>query len=229
VAAPPIGPPRRPLRLETIPTVLPAVTVRGQMAELCWSLALAAALGALLATLWAVLNNMKELPEVANAYFLTIATCWTVLVPAKWWSGRRGDAAVRRGTMMALGLGVGLLALWLEGRGAGPTSVWTGEAPGHEEGLWLASARYLSFFGLGLFALRWWKMAERQRTQRFSLAPVLAAGFWAILLWALVWHSSQGWPSAIALIAASVIVQLVSPWEQPPPRAAGRPARLRYV
>src|SRR5205085_4491933 len=38
------------------------------------------------------------------------------------------------------------------------------------------AACYLSYFGLAFFALRWWKMADRRRSHRFSLFAVLAAG-----------------------------------------------------
>jgi len=38
----------------------------------------------------------------------------------------------------------------------------------------------------------------------------------------------QHWPGALVLVLASAIVQLVSPWEQPPPPAAKR-MRLRYA
>ena len=44
------------------------------------------------------------------------------------------------------------------------------------------AACYLSYFGLAFFALRWWRMADRRRPQRFSLFAVLAAGFWGSLL-----------------------------------------------
>jgi hypothetical protein len=36
------------------------------------------------------------------------------------------------------------------------------------------------------------------------------------------------WKGAVVLVMASAIVQLVSPWDQPPP-ATGRKMRLRYA
>ena len=47
-----------------------------------------------------------------------------------------------------------------------------------------------------------------------------------LLILLLVWP--QPIHGAAALIVASVIVQLVSPWEEPPPPAAKR-MRLRYA
>ena len=50
----------------------------------------------------------------------------------------------------------------------------------------LNEASYISYFALAFFALRWWRMADRRRPQRFSFAPVLAAGFWGLVLLLLV-------------------------------------------
>jgi hypothetical protein len=89
------------------------------------------------------------------------------------------------------------------------------------------AACYLAYFGLAFFILRWWKMADRRRPQRFSLYAVLAAGFWGYVL-LLVWPPPSAPAGFVALVMASVIVQLVSPWEQPPP-SRGRRLRLRYA
>ena len=78
------------------------------------------------------------------------------------------------------------------------------------------AAGYLSYFALGLCVLRWWRMAERRRPHRFSFFPVLAAGVWAVLL-LFVWPWPEPPHGAGALVMAAAIVQLVSPWEQPPP------------
>jgi len=90
-----------------------------------------------------------------------------------------------------------------------------------------AVACYLSYFGLAFFALRWWRMADPQRPQRFSLFPVLAAGFWAYVL-LFLWPWPETPSGVIALVMTSVIVQLVSPWEEPPPPKAKR-LRLHYA
>src|SRR5262249_19090821 len=89
------------------------------------------------------------------------------------------------------------------------------------------AACYLSYFGVAFFALRWWKMADRRRPHRFSLFSVLAAGFWAYLLLCL-WPWPEEPLGVVALVLSAVIVQLVSPWEQPPPPRARR-LRLRYA
>ncbi len=90
----------------------------------------------------------------------------------------------------------------------------------------LNEASYISYFGLAFFALRWWRMADRRRPQRFSFAPVLAAAFWGLVL--LLVGGFQMWYGAGVLMIASAVVQLVSPWEPPPPPPARR-MRLRYA
>jgi hypothetical protein len=71
-------------------------------------------------------------------------------------------------------------------------------------------------------------MADRLRPHRFSCFPVIAAGFWAFLLWPFIWPQTVPPYGAVALVTAAVIIQWVSPWEAPPPRAARR-LRLRYA
>jgi hypothetical protein len=159
-----------------------------------------------------------------------------VLVPAKLWNGRPGDSGYRRIIMMLLGLAIGAGALWLDygTEGLGPKrSVWTLSSSdprpitfgSEHHGVPLA-AGYLSYFALAFFAMRWWKLADRQRGQRFSLGPILAAGFWTFVLWA-VWARPQMPPGMLPLLLAAAIIQLVSPWE-PAPTPALRRVRLRY-
>src|SRR5205814_749347 len=95
----------------------------------------------------------------------------------------------------------------------------------YNEGVPMAAC-YLSYFGLAFFVLRWWKLADRRRPQRFSLFSVLAAGFWGYLL-LLLWPPPSPPVGFVALVMASVIIQLVSPWEAPPPRRSRRPRTTR--
>src|SRR5207253_2482162 len=166
-------------------------------------------------------------------YFLTVATCWAVLVPAKVWNNRRGDSWARRIVMMGLGVGVGLAAVWLDGWGVLPTPgsaddsvpvVKTALSFPFEATSWTL-AGHLAYFALALFVLRWWKLADRRRAHRFSFAPILAAGFWGLVLLS-VWQ--EPWRGTLVLTTAAAIIQLVSPWEQPPPPVARR-MRLGYA
>jgi hypothetical protein len=223
--------------LEQLPSVLPATTFRGRVAELGTSLVLAplfAAVGttlwtALAGTLWQMPGQTWHLTDVGTFFFLTVAVCWAVLIPARLWSGRRGDVWLRRLVMLLLGAGVGVLALWLEGwlprlpqgeLAGGPAPVISSPLP---TGGYADVAAYLSYFGLVFFVPRWWRMADPRRSQRFSFAPILAAGFWSLIL-LLVWP--QPMRGAVALVLASIVLQLVSPWEPAPVPAAKR-MRLR--
>jgi hypothetical protein len=222
---------------EPVLTALPAVSLREQIMELCGSMALTVLFAALATALWGALALDKTptaagLTRLSGLFFLTVAASWAILVPAKFWTERRGDSWARRVVMMVLGGLVGLVALWLEG--------WSPSLPGPEAPpAWVGGAlvpvfpnavvneaAYFSYFALAFFALRWWRMTGRRRPQRFSFAPILAAGFWGVVLWLLV--HPQSWSSAVVLVLASTIVQLVSPWEQPPPPVAKR-LRLRYA
>jgi hypothetical protein len=237
--APVAEPQPAPQLSEPMMTVLPAVTARGMLAELCGSLALATILAGLFAVLWARVTAVNELTEIGPSFFLTVAVCWAVLIPAKFWDGRPGDSSLRRTIMLVLGLAIGLAGLWLDGWSWNAFTAEDGHAPipllarahlaiGEGEGL-VVAAGYLSYFGLGLFAVRWWRLSNRLRSHRFSLGPILSVGFWALVL-LMVWPWAQV-PSpygAVALVLSSVIVQLVSPWEPPPPPAVKR-MRLRYA
>jgi hypothetical protein len=246
------APPSPPVA-DPVPELKQPVTLRGRVAELCGSMALAALLGGLLSILWTALGRNADFTQIGACFFLTVASCWAVLLAARLWPLPNDDSWARRGCMMVLGLLVGLEALWLDGRHL--SSLLTRSEPGAEDeappeggpGRWnggsknpvfrsvfgsghvipTAAAGYLSYFGLAFFALRWWRMADPRRPQRFSLFPVLAAGFWAYVL-LFLWPWPEAPSGVIALVMTSAIVQLVSPWQEPPPPRAKR-LRLHYA
>jgi len=233
--APPAPKPKPEAAAQPILTALPVVSWHTQLAELSGSLALTTLFAGLATTLWAVPGQMRSWTEVGPFFFLTVAVCWAVLIPAKFWAGQRGDSWARRVVMLVCGLLVGLGALWMEGwlpRLPLPqSSPWHGSSqqpgmPSLFPGGGVADvAAYLSYFGLAFFALRWWRMADPRRSQRFSFGPILAAGFWGLIL-LLIWP--QAMRGAGALLAAPIIIQLVSPWEAPPSPASKR-MRLRHA
>jgi hypothetical protein len=238
-AAAPVPPPKprpRP-REEDIPSVLPVPTFRGQVAELSGALALSAVFALLGTTLWASLTRLQAagdwkqgLADAGTIFFVTVLSCWAVLVPGKLWAYRRGDSWMRRLVMMFLGVVVGLTALWVNGWLPG----MPGGAKAAGEGLFddillprtnlSVGASHVCYFALAFFALRWWRMADPRRASRFSFLPLLAAGFWGLVP-LIVWP--EPWPyGAVALVMTAGIVQIVSPWEAPLP-AASRRLRLR--
>ena len=94
----------------------------------------------------------------------------------------------------------------------------------------LAKRREAAAHALAFFVLRWWRMTSRRRSQRFSFAPILGAGFWGVVLLLLIRPQHQPGPvmAALVLVMTATIVQLVSPWEEPPAQPARR-VRLRYA
>jgi serine/threonine protein kinase len=228
----------RPPRTEAIPVALPAQTVRTQVTQLSAALVLSALIALVSSILWSALSGVDNLNKFGILFFLTVGACWAVLIPAKFWAYRRGDSWYRRVIMMTLGLLIGFGALWLDG--------WIPNLPAREavdtgsrasflprDIALLRSgtpnmAGYLIYFALAFFALRWWKLADPRRPHRFSFAPVLAAGFWGLVL-LLVWRDQDAlWRGTIVLTTAAGIIQLVSPWDPPPPPIARR-MRLRYA
>jgi serine/threonine protein kinase len=214
--------------VETPPSVLPVRTFQLQVAELCGSLVLSVVMAGLGSLLWAsVSSSSASTNDLFASFYLTVATCWAIIIPAKLWTPGKGDSWSRRLVMMGLGIGIGFAALWLDG--------WNARLPlrglNHPAGQELANttapnlAGYISYYALGFFALRWWKLAERRRPHRFSFAPIMAAGFWGMAL-LMVWN--EPWRGTLVLASSAAIVQLVSPWQQPPPKAARR-VRLRYA
>jgi hypothetical protein len=221
---------------EPVLTALPAVSLREQVMELCGSMALAVLFAGLGTALWVALVQRGHWSELSTLFFLAVAASWVILVPAKFWTDRRGDSWTRRVIMMLLGGAVGLGALWLEGWS--PRQQFVPEAAVVDGGAlaeWFprdvrTEASYFAYFALAFFALRWWRMTSRRRSQRFSFAPLLAAGFWCVVLLLLVRPHPWGaaavfWPGAVALVMASAIVQLVSPCD-PPPAPVARRRRL---
>src|SRR5437660_9654230 len=112
----PAGQPRRPSQVQCLPSALPAPSLRAQVVELCGSLAMSAILAAVITILWAALGQGTfTRTMIGQEFFLTVAACWAVLIPAKFWSNHRGDGWTRRVVMMVLGMCTGLGALWLDG------------------------------------------------------------------------------------------------------------------
>ena len=95
------------------------------------------------------------------------------------------------------------------------------------EGTMSVAVRYLLYFGGVLAIGRWWKPAARDRKDRVSLFPAIAAAFWAgVLVFLWPWQGGEPWAGGIVpVVLAAVAVQLVSPWTPPPPPI---PKKLRF-
>ena len=214
--------------LEVHPSVLPVRSVQTKIAELCGSLVLSVIMAGLGSLLWAsVSNSTASTNDLFASFYLTVATCWAIIIPAKIWSHHKGDSWSRRLVMMGLGIGIGFIALWLDGWNPHLPLKGLRQTAGQELAISPIPnmAGYISYYALGFFALRWWKLAQRRRSHRFSFAPIMAAGFWGMAL-LMVWN--EPWRGTLVLASSAAIVQLVSPWQPPPPKPARR-VRLRYA
>lgn len=225
----------------------PSRTKRHQLAELCGSLVLAVLLAALLGLIWTATAQTAELSFVEQYFFLTVACCWAVLIPAKFWTPTVEDSWARRVVLLGLGLIIGLEAVWLEvyplsslgtsplqaaGPVAGPNPAaphpWFDRLVVPDNPSRPPVVAFLSYFGLMFLVMRWWKLVEKTRPQRFRFGPVLLAAFWAYLFLFLLPTGREREAAFMALVTTSAIVQFVSPWERPPP-AKSRRLRLRYA
>jgi hypothetical protein len=77
--------------------------------------------------------------------------------------------------------------------------------------------------------MRWWKLPEIGRPERFSLFAVLVAIFWAYIFYLFWGGGPERQRFFVAVVMASVIVQLVSPWQRPALAPRARRLRLRYA
>ncbi len=218
---------------EPVLVALPAVSRRVQLTELCGSMLLAVLFTGLGSILWTAIHQPKPdnlLTEVGRVFFPTVAACWAILIPSKFWTERRGDSWLRRFALLLVGGLVGLIGWWMDGGQLVSNSVTSLSMPAFKPPSGAAEMSYFSFFGLAFFAMRWWRMTARRRAHRFSFAPILGAGFWGLVLMLLIRPLASANPGLLVLVLAmtAAIVQLVSPWEQPPAPIAKR-LRLRYA
>jgi hypothetical protein len=224
-----------------------APTGRRQVAELCGSLALSAVLAGLLVVVCGCVAQRTALADLGKYFFLTLSACWAVLIPVKLVAAPVEESWKMRVLFLTLGLALGAQTLWLEGQElpalfagtarangsstsssppvAKETPSETKAAPRWSPTAWFGDqvvspgARYLAYFALVFVVMRWWKMGERRRPQRFSLFGVVSAAFWGTVL-LFLWPQPQEPYGVVALVLAAAIIQVVSPWEAPPTRKA---------
>jgi hypothetical protein len=228
------APARSPRQPEPVLTALPAVSRRAQLMELCGSMLLAVLFTGLGSILWTAIIRPKPgdvLLEMGRVFFPTVAACWAILIPSKFWTERRGDSWLRRFALLLVGGLVGLSCWWMDGGTLAMTPIDRDHGASllafmPSQGV--TEASYFSFYGLAFFAMRWWRMTARRRAHRFSFAPILGAGFWGLVLMLLIQPLASASPGLLILVMTAAIVQLVSPWEQPPAPSTKR-LRLRYA
>ncbi len=142
---------------------------------------------------------------------------WGILIPAKFWEGRHGDAVLRRFIQLAVGLSLGLFAWSID------SLLLTNltntidmphvslDIPGtHNVEGQPEMFSYLAYFGFLFLLVRWWKQADPLRSSRLSVWSTVVCVFWAAIL-NMFWEFPQPWGMMTAG-TISVAVQLASPW-----------------
>ena len=240
----PLAIPVAPANLPIPPLARPAgpmpAAVRGRLAEVLGSLAAVPLVAALCTAPWVLFSTTVEWPALAKLFLMTTALSAAVVAFGRFAARPTADTWGRRGRMLAVGMGVGLLGFWLDGWTA-PRSMTGSEAdvPYREQYLGgtvrvspeslSAGMRNVLYFGLAAAAFRWWTVTDRRQRERFRLFPVIAAGFWGtVLLFLWPWEAGTTGLHLVPLILSVVTVQLVCPWSPPPP-AAPRRYRMRMA
>jgi eukaryotic-like serine/threonine-protein kinase len=161
--------------------------------------------------------------QLVFLFAMTLLGCWSVLVPSKMWEGREVDTGLKRLTMLALGLAMGvgglILGLWSRSMrvpawhldGFDPRLVSFSEH-GFSGNL-TGPIAFVGFFALTLTLNRWWKLTARDRRARFRFLPVIFTGAVAALVGAFLPTPPSPW-GAIAVTLIAIIVQIVSPWDR---------------
>jgi serine/threonine protein kinase len=222
--------------------VLPTMSER--IAELTSSLAMVPFAGFIVVAAWALLQamfaNKVDWYSLLPTYALTMVLSWLVLLPAK----AREKKKKRQGqwVLMLMGALLGIGVYWMEGW-TFPSIVAHGSAPAPEESYLAGTIRatpgmmnhllgYIVFFMAALAIVPWWDYVARRRRERFSFSNMIIAGLCTFFLW-LGWQIFQNNESLptylfVAMVGASGVVQMVSPWTPPPPPQP-RKRRLEYA
>jgi eukaryotic-like serine/threonine-protein kinase len=206
---------------------LPLPGWQGKLRELAPGLASLPLIAIPGALVWGFVNHSLDWSVITPVFLVTIAIASAILIPAKFWDG--SGKGPSRFVMLFLGLLIGAGVFWLDGwpfpkilmrdDPAPPTdkSFFGGTVQSDPDAL-QAMIGYMLYFGIALGAVRWWQAADRRREERFTLFPMLVAGFWGTVL-LLLSHVAIIPPmyAIIALAGAAGAVQIVSPWVPPPP------------
>ena len=183
-----------------------------------------------------VISQNTEWAMLQKLFLLAVLLGWSMLIVGSQTQYRAADSWGYRMCLALLGVGVGAVAFWLDGWPLPNLVTDPGSVPVDERYVLgqvqvpkesaQVAMQYLIYFATVLGIGRWWRAVARDRKERFSMLPLLAAAFWGIVfcfIWP--WSSGSVWLGVVPLILAVIAVQVVSPWSAPPPPA---PRKLRY-
>lgn len=206
---------------------------RDKVTELLWSMVQATLFSMLGVMIWAAIVgpvkgdfHVREYLGMLNALILT---AWTVLITGKIWDGRPADPWPRRSILLACGLGIGALSGFMHPLNFDVRSITSNQIG--QQTLWIM-VYHAFFFGVGLFALRWWELTPRYRTSRFNFWSTVITGIVGYLIVGIMMlgnekavtenlNASKEIPSVVIILTlANIVIQLASPWSAPLPRAS---------
>lgn len=226
----PVALPRRPRYAPPPPPPLPAPqTMRDRLTDLTAGLALAPLVAAVCTAPWAVFQTGAPWTLLGRVFLLSTALAWALVLIGRLGKRKPNNAWARRGVQLAAGLGVGLLAFWLDG-----WALATGTANATSRDLVVFNHRitpaafsiglqYLLYFGLAVGIPRWWKATDRKRRSRVRFVPLIAAAFWGSVFLFLWPHESNPVMLGVSvLVIAAVAAQVASPWVGPLPAYPSR-------
>ena len=206
------------------PATMRQIPAAQRMVDLTTSLSIS--LAAVILVTAAVHLATPLLPKVIDVAFFGVVTLLAaigLIVPAKLWEGRSGDAFIRRMFQGAIGMGVGAVAFALQrflmfgdvrllhAEGDG---IFNGGRLGRisvmdSQGL-PTMAGYMLFFALLFVARRWWWQVDSFRSARFRISSTLVSLFLGFILTALLpFPNNLGATWALAI---SAVIQLSAGW-----------------
>ena len=200
---------------------------RERAADLMGSLMISVIVSALVSlVIYGVYYTRIPVEQAVSMAIIGALGAWGVLLPAKLWEGTGGDALIRRVTMVAVGMLVGVCAYLINNT---LFVTLTYDAFADKRWGWLSRSidlgyrlqdgaplvsTYMIYFGVLFLLMRWWKQADPLRSSRLRLWP-MAVAVLAALLPSLVIRFPQPWGMYVAAII-SLAVQLASPWDDAP-------------
>ncbi len=179
---------------------------------------------------WLLLREITPWAVLAKLFVLATAASWCVLLLGIWPPPRTATHWGRRSLHFSFGCLLGLLAVWLDGwalpRGQHfPDSrdlvLPSGQRISPE--LLTVVIRAMLYYGLVLAAVRWWRMTEPHRRERFRIGPVVETAFFAgLFLFLWVWETTPVILGLAPPVIAAIAVQLTAAWR--PASRSGTPA-----
>ena len=205
---------------------------RDKVSELAWSLVQATVFSVLGVLVWAAIMGPTRGEFHIRQYlgFLNtlILTSWAVLITGKFWDGRSSDPWPRRTIMLACGLAIGAFSGLMSPYTVNPRTAAVTEI--EQSTTWMM-LHHAFFFGVGLFALKWWELTARYRCSRFNFWSMVLTG---IVGYGIIWLMMMGNEKAVTqslgahnelpgvilvLVMANVVTQLASPWSAAPAKS----------